>query len=152
MTLMPADTAHGTTDVRQPGFWAECLLQTPDADTLVGSYDAITADAALRWVRVLVRMLQSVLSEDETEPVTSWLLGGHLRSRTELANRRPFELILRPARQPGLELRFTARPVTFLHLAGRDPRELPSCSQQWSRPMAAATALNRHAPPLPRGS
>jgi hypothetical protein len=132
----------------QPGCWAECQLRTPDTDTLVGSYDARSTEAALRWIRVLVRMLQCVLAEDETDPVTVWLLSGHLRSRTELDRGRTFEMVLRPSLHPGLELRFTARPVTFPLLAGRHPDSLPACSQQWTQPMALANTLTQY-PRLP---
>jgi hypothetical protein len=131
----------------RPGFWSECLLATPDADTLVASYDAHTARATLRWLRIVVRMLQSVLTDDEAEPVTVWLLFGHLRSHADLEQGRPFELVLRLSRRPGLEVRFTARPVIFLPLADRDRRGRPACSQQWAQPMAVATALTQYAPP-----
>jgi hypothetical protein len=136
----------------QPGLWSECLLVTPDADTLVASYDAHTAGETLRWLRVVVRMLQSVLTDDEAEPVTAWLLFGQSRSHAGLEQGRPFELILRPSRRPGLAVRFTARPVIFLPLLDRDVRHLPACSQQWAQPMAVATALTQYAPPTRRGA
>ncbi|MFE4256411.1 hypothetical protein ACFRU3_44750 [Streptomyces sp. NPDC056910] len=131
----------------RPGFWRECLLVTPVADTLGASYDAHTAGETLRWLRIVVRMLQSVLTDDEAEPVTVWLLFGHRRSHADLAQGRPLELILRPSRRPGLEVRFAARPVIFLPLADRDLRRLPECSQQWAQPMSVATALTQYAPP-----
>ncbi|WP_394427012.1 hypothetical protein [Streptomyces sp. SGAir0957] len=125
----------------QPGCWAECVVRTPETQTLVASYDAQSAQAALRWVRVLVRMLQPVLSEDEAEPLTVWLLSGHLRSREELESGHPFSMVLKPGQRPGLQLGFSIRPVLFLPLADRDPHSLPPCSQQWAQPMALATAL-----------
>ncbi|MFD0033813.1 hypothetical protein ACFVJK_37395 [Streptomyces sp. NPDC127172] len=131
----------------QPGFWSECLLITPDTDTLVASYDAHTAGETLRWLRVVVRMLQSVLTDDEAEPVTFWLLFGQERSHADLEQGQPLELTLRPSRRPGLAVRFTARPVIFLPLLDRDVRQPPACSQQWAQPMAVATALTQYAPP-----
>ncbi|MFC9614457.1 hypothetical protein [Streptomyces sp. NPDC056938] len=131
----------------QPGFWSECLLVTPDADTLVASYDAHTAEETLRWLRIVVRMLQSLLTEGEAEPITDWLLFGHHRSHADLAQGWPLELTLRPSRRPGLEVRFTARPVVFLPLADRDPQRLRACSGRWAQPMAVATALTHYAPP-----
>ncbi|MET8210558.1 hypothetical protein ABZT51_31915 [Streptomyces sp. NPDC005373] len=136
----------------QPGFWSECLLVTPDADTLVASYDAHTAGETLRWLRVVVRMLRSVLTDDEAEPVTSGCCSDSVAPTPTSKQGRPLELILRPSRRPGLAVRFTARPVIFLPLLDRDVRHLPACSQQWAQPMAVATALTQYAPPTRRGA
>ncbi|GAA2349741.1 hypothetical protein OKJ48_13505 [Streptomyces kunmingensis] len=69
-----------STELLRPGFWSECLLVAPDAATLVASYGADTARETLRWLRVPVRMLQSLCTDGEAESVTVWLLFGQVRS------------------------------------------------------------------------
>ncbi|MGP3777029.1 hypothetical protein ACTWJ8_39975 (plasmid) [Streptomyces sp. SDT5-1] len=138
----------------QPGYWAECRLNTStsDEDVLVGAIDVPTANQALRWTRVLVRMLQSLLTEAEAEPVDLWLYSGQGRARAQLREQRPIELLLKPGRFPGIQLRITVTPVVFLRLADRDPHNLPACSQRWTQPASVAGALAAHTRPAPEAA
>jgi hypothetical protein len=123
------------------GFLAECRLATPAAHTLVGSYDACAAPEALRWLRIILRMLESALGDEESDTVTRWLLFGQRRTSDELAAGHAFTLTLHPAADTVLT--FSARPVIYLPLAGRAGGRLPACSRQWTQPMAVATALTQ---------
>ncbi|MFJ8495326.1 hypothetical protein ACIRBZ_44415 [Streptomyces sp. NPDC094038] len=134
-------------DVR-PGFWCECLLTSAESDStvLVGSFDAYGARDAVRWIRIAVRMLVSVVDAAEAEPVHEWLLFGSYPTAAALERGEPFAVALRHEQ---LRLVWSARPVGFLPLAHRTGRALPPCAQEWAQPAvlsAALTTSNTHLP------
>ncbi len=133
----------------RPGFWCECLLTSAESDStvLVGSFDAYTAGDAVRWIRIAVRMLVSVVDAAETEPVHEWLLFGSNPTAAALERGEPFAIALRHEQ---LRLVWSARPVGFLPLAHRTASALPPCALEWSQPAALRAALtasqNTHLP------
>ncbi|MGW4512998.1 hypothetical protein ACWEO4_13520 [Streptomyces sp. NPDC004393] len=132
----------------RPGFWCECLLTSAESDStvLVGSFDAYAARDAVRWIRIAVRMLVSVVDTAEAEPVHEWLLFGSNPTAAALERGDPFTVALRHEQ---LRLVWSARPVDFLPLAHRTDRALPPCALEWAQPAAlraALTASNTHLP------
>jgi len=123
----------------RPGFWCECLLTSAeDSTVLVGSCDAYAAGDAVRWIRIAVRMLVSVVDAAEAGPVREWLLFGSIPTAAALERGEPFVIALRHEQ---LRLVWSARPVGFLPLAHRTGRALPPCALGWSQPAALRTAL-----------
>lgn len=135
----------------QPGFWCECLLTSSEADStvLVGSFAAYAARDAVRWIRIAVRMLLSVVDEAEAEPVHEWLLFGGPLTAAELDRGESFAIALR---HEHLHLAWSARPVDFLPLSHRTGRVLPPCALEWAQPVAlrAALAASPHTYPSAR--
>lgn len=131
----------------RPGFWCECLLTSAESEStvLVGSFDAYAARDAVRWIRIAMRTLASVV--DEAEPVHEWLLIDSNLTAAALERGEPFAIALR---QEELRLAWSARPVGFLPLADRTSRALPPCALEWAQPAALRTALtasqNTHLP------
>ncbi|MGE9282248.1 hypothetical protein ACP4B2_27380 [Streptomyces rochei] len=146
-------SAHGngplTAADARPGFWCECLLTSAESDSavLVGSFDAYAAGDAVRWIRIAVRMLVSVVDAAEAEPVHEWLLFGSYPTAAALERGEPFAVTLRHEQ---LRLVWSARPVRFLPLAHRTGRALPPCALEWSQPATLRAALtasqNTHLP------
>jgi hypothetical protein len=124
----------------RPGFWCECLLTSPDAEhtVLVGSFDAYSSREAVRWIRIAVRMLVSVVDEDETEPIHEWLLFCKQPTAAALDRGESFTIALRHGH---LRLTWSARPVRYLPLAHRADRVLPPCAGEWAQPTALRHAL-----------
>ncbi|MFJ1871118.1 hypothetical protein [Streptomyces chartreusis] len=124
----------------QPGFWCECLLTSAESDStvLVGSFDAYAARDAVRWIRIAVRMLVSVVDDAEAEPVYEWLLLGGAATAAALERGEPFTITLQHEQ---LLLAWSARTVSFLPLAHRTGRALPPCAGEWSQPAALRSAL-----------
>lgn len=149
MTTTPRGDGPLTAAVTQPGFWCECLLTSTESDdtVLVGSFDAYAAGDAVRWIRIAVRMLISVVDAAEAEPVHEWLLFGSNPTAAALERGEPFTIALRHEQ---LRLAWSARPVSFLPLAHRTGRALPPCALEWSQPAALRAALtasqNTHLP------
>ncbi|MER5380772.1 hypothetical protein ABT040_10870 [Streptomyces sp. NPDC002688] len=148
MTASPSGNGPLTATVR-PGFWCECLLTSTESDSmvLVGSFDAYAARDAVRWIRIAVRMLVSVVDAAEAEPVHEWLLFGSNPTIAALEHGKPFTIALRHEQ---LRLAWSALPVSFLPLAHRTGRALPPCALEWSQPASLRAALtaswNTHLP------
>ncbi|MFE9258588.1 hypothetical protein [Streptomyces sp. NPDC006879] len=123
----------------QPGFWCECILTSPHRENtvLVGSFAAPDARDAVRWIRIAVRMLVSILDDTAAEPVHDWLLLGGSPTAARLERGEPFTIVL-PNDQ--LRLAWSARPVRYLPLAHRT-RSLPPCAEEWAQPAALRAAL-----------
>ncbi|MFJ5839822.1 hypothetical protein ACIQGO_24200 [Streptomyces shenzhenensis] len=149
MTASPGGNGPlNAADVR-PGFWCECLLTSAESDgtVLVGSFDAYAASDAVRWIRIAVRMLVSVVDAAEAEPVHEWLLSGSNPTAAVLERGEPFAITLRHEQ---LRLVWSAWPVCFLPLAHRTDHALPPCALEWAQPAALRAALtasqNTHLP------
>ncbi|MEU0676109.1 hypothetical protein ABZ330_25075 [Streptomyces sp. NPDC006172] len=140
MSAAPSGNGPLTAADTEPGFWCECLLASAESDStlMVGSFDAYAARDAVRWLRVAVRMLVSVVDDAETEPVYEWLLLGEAATTAELERGEPFAIALQHKQ---LRLAWSARPVSFLPLAHRTGRALPPCAVEWSQPAALRAAL-----------
>ncbi|MEV0173928.1 hypothetical protein AB0I00_22750 [Streptomyces sp. NPDC050803] len=149
MTTPPCGNGPLSAVVTQPGFWCECLLTSTESDNtvLVGAFDAYTAGDAVRWIRIAVRMLVSVVDAAEAEPVHEWLLFGSKPTAAVLERGEPFTIGLRHEQ---VQLAWSARPVSFLPLAHRVGRALPPCALEWAQPAALRAALtvsqNPHVP------
>ncbi|MFI1852945.1 hypothetical protein [Streptomyces sp. NPDC020480] len=149
MTASPRGNGPLTATDALPGFWCECLLTSAESDStvLVGAFDAYTVGDAVRWIRIAVRMLVSVVDAAEAEPVHEWLLFGSSPTAAALERGEPFTIVLRHEQ---LRLVWSARPVSFLPLAHRTGRALPPCALEWAQPATLRAALtasrNTHLP------
>ncbi|MFJ3935466.1 hypothetical protein [Streptomyces parvus] len=132
----------------RPGFWCECLLTSAESEStvLVASFDAYAARDAVRWIRIAVRMLVSVVDAAEAEPVHEWLLFGSNPTAAALERGKPFAIALRHEQ---LRLVWSARPVRFLPLAHRTGSALPPCALEWAQPAALRAALTASNTDLP---
>ncbi|GAA2230293.1 hypothetical protein [Streptomyces nogalater] len=149
MTASPHGSGPLAAAGARPGFWCECLLTSAESDStvLVGSFDAYAARDAVRWIRIAVRMLVSVVDAAEAEPAHEWLLFGSNPTAAALERGEPFAIALRHEQ---LRLVWSARPVGFLPLAHRTGRALPPCASERAQPAALRAALtasqNPHLP------
>jgi len=122
-------TAHGAGLVR-PGVWCEALTfagEAPDTAERRDAHAAVSADAAIRWMRAGVRAVTSSLGPLQAGYVLDhWVHGpGSLEDYARLRHGRPCSLTVY---RHGLRLTWRARPVRFLRIALVNDR--PPCTDR----------------------
>lgn len=110
-------TAHDAGFVR-PGVWCEALAtvgEDPDTAVRRDAYAAVSAETAIRWMRVGVRAVASSLGPLQAGYVLDhWVHGpGSLEDFARLRQGRPCALTVH---RDGHRLTWRARPVWFVRL------------------------------------
>ncbi|TDC74794.1 hypothetical protein [Streptomyces hainanensis] len=101
----------------QPGYWCECTMFTPVSEfgvRRVATLESHNPTQALSWVRVSLRTLMSVLTEQDAEEVLEWLTFGQCNALRTLRSCSPFVFSI-SCRETKVE--WTIRSVKFLPLA-----------------------------------
>ncbi|MFF7367820.1 hypothetical protein [Streptomyces tricolor] len=113
------------------GFWCECWtedLTEEQGPALLASFDAYSAPQADRWVAVALRTISPALDSDASDEAWEWLHDGRAKTRRALLRSEPCTVSVTHV---GTRVTWTIRPVTYLPLAHRTGRELPTCAHDF---------------------
>lgn len=113
-----------------PGYWCECTANGKP----IGSFDAYSAQQALRWTRISLMMLTTELDEAPYQQARAWTTDGQTEALHDLRNghAQTFTITHRTT-----ALTWTTRPVLFLALLHRETAQLPACSRRFAAPEPA---------------
>lgn len=109
-----------------PGYWCEYTVCTP-ADEFgmrtVATYEAYSADMAIRWVLDSLSNLETKFTSQDSRAVTDWLFYGYCESVKELRLNQELSLFIS---QGPTRIEWDIRKVKFLPLI-RCHEDFPPC-------------------------